>query len=136
MGKNDDLQNIYLEYNSTNSKEDFFAKIEQVIGGQSPHSIWEWFVIPSLDCDDAMTPGYWNHVADLIHSSSFSTAGAGVVGTKFIPVVETTPEKCQAGIEGNKKMVKSQGISMIYRRDIFTKLGSPYKIGPHGTALG
>ena len=48
-----------------------------------------------------------------------------MVGTKLIPAVETTPNKCRAIIEGERTAVKSQGITAVYRWDIFWKLDYP-----------
>jgi hypothetical protein len=96
----------------------------------------DWLVVTRLDADDAITPGYWNYVQDLIHRGRFNGAGAGMVGTKLIPAVETTPNKCRAMIEGERTAVKSQGITAVYRWDIFRKLNYPFVLGPHALELG
>lgn len=96
----------------------------------------DWIVNTRLDGDDAITPGYWNYIEDMIRAKRFDPAGAGVVGTRLIPVIESTPDKCRAIIDGNKEIVKSQGITTVYRWDIFEKMKYPFGIGSHAVVLG
>ena len=89
---NDAFPNIQVSYDATDSKamRRSLYMNDAAMGAGNTSTACQWVVITRLDGDDAITPGYWNHVADLIHNRTFDAAGAGVVGTKHIPVIETT----------------------------------------------
>jgi hypothetical protein len=64
-----------------------------------------------------------------------SIPDAGMVGTKDVPTIQTGSGKCRH-VDRKRSYVHSQGMTLIYRWDVFERLGFPFKIKTHRHELG